>query len=58
MIVPVTIDIEGEGAFRVHASFEVSLERHGIERPSLLFMKVEDTCRIDVDLRLAVDDGR
>jgi len=30
------------------------LEAHAIERPSLLFFKVEDHCRIELDLNLRV----
>jgi hypothetical protein len=33
-------------------SFDASLDAHGIERPSLLFAKVDDACRIEVDLLL------
>lgn len=53
---PVRVTLAAErqpdGAFRVRTSFEVSLDAFGIDRPSLLFVKIEDACRIDVDLLL------
>jgi polyisoprenoid-binding protein YceI len=51
---PVRLDLalerQPDGALRVRTSFEVSLDAFGIERPSLLFVKVDDACRVDVDL--------
>ncbi len=46
------IEREGDGALRVRTAFDVSLDSFGIERPSLLFIKIADTCRIDADLLL------
>jgi polyisoprenoid-binding protein YceI len=50
--VPVTIDEAPDGGLRVHGTFEVSLDAHHVERPSLLFVKVDDSCRIAFDLLL------
>jgi polyisoprenoid-binding protein YceI len=55
LIVPLTVEREQDGALHVVGSFTVSLESHGVERPSLLFVKVEDTCKIDLDLVLRDD---
>ena len=49
---PVTVEAQPDGSLHVKSAFEVSLDAHGIERPSLLFVKVDDVCRIDVDLLL------
>lgn len=38
---------------RVEASFPVSLDEHQVERPELLFVKVDD--RVDVDARLELE---
>jgi polyisoprenoid-binding protein YceI len=54
--VPVKVRFEESGAARVQGSFPVSLEAHGIERPSLLFKKVDDTCRVDLDLVLRPEE--
>jgi hypothetical protein len=51
--VPLDVELAADGTARVRGSFEVSLEAHAIERPSLLFVRVEDTCRIELDLGLA-----
>jgi polyisoprenoid-binding protein YceI len=50
--VPLTVELRPDGTARAKASFEFSLEHHRIERPSLLFVKIDDACRIDVDLGL------
>jgi polyisoprenoid-binding protein YceI len=50
VVVPLGIVFAPDGGARVRGSFEVSLDSFHIERPSLLFVKIEDTCRIDVDL--------
>ena len=42
----------GPAGLRVRGSFQVSLESFRIERPSLLFVKIDDACRIDLDLLL------
>jgi polyisoprenoid-binding protein YceI len=48
--VPLDLELRPDGSVRARGSFEVSLDAHGVERPALLFVKVEDVCRIDVDL--------
>jgi polyisoprenoid-binding protein YceI len=50
--IPLTVRFEANGAARATGSFPVSLDEHGIERPSLLFRKVDDRCRVEVDLLL------
>jgi polyisoprenoid-binding protein YceI len=52
LVVPVQVELRPDGTVRARASFDVSLDAHGIERPSLLLVKVDDACRIDVDLVL------
>jgi polyisoprenoid-binding protein YceI len=52
VVVPLTVELVPGGSGRARGSFEVSLDAFGIERPSLLFVKVEDACRIEVDLAL------
>jgi polyisoprenoid-binding protein YceI len=49
---PVRVEFRPDGTARVVGSFEVSLDAHRIERPSLLFVKIDDACRIDLDLVL------
>ena len=50
--VELTVTPQPDGSLRVKGAFDVSLDAHGIERPSLLFVKVDDACHLDVDLRL------
>ena len=50
--VPVRIAAQPDGSLRVQATFEVSLDAHGVDRPSLLFVKVNDACSVAVDLVL------
>lgn len=50
--VPLSVTPQPDGSLRVRGSLEVSLDQHHIDRPSLLFVKVDDACRIDVDLLL------
>jgi polyisoprenoid-binding protein YceI len=52
VVVPLTVELAPGGSGRARGSFEVSLEAFGVERPSLLFVKVEDACRVEVDLAL------
>jgi hypothetical protein len=49
------IEPQPDGALRVRGHLDVSLDAHGVERPSLLFVKIEDACGIDVDLLLRRD---
>jgi polyisoprenoid-binding protein YceI len=50
--VPLALELRADGTARARGTFEVSLDAHRIERPSLLFVKIDDACRIDVDLAL------
>jgi polyisoprenoid-binding protein YceI len=49
---PITLALQPDGSLRVKSAFDVSLDAHGVERPSLLFVKVDDVCHIAVDLVL------
>jgi len=50
--VPVMVEAQPDGSLHVKGAFDVSLDAHGIERPSLLFVKIDDACHIEVDLVL------
>jgi polyisoprenoid-binding protein YceI len=50
--VEVKLQPQDDGSVRATAAFDVDLDAHRIERPSLLFVKIENACRIDVDLLL------
>jgi polyisoprenoid-binding protein YceI len=50
--VPLKVEPQPDGTLRARAAFDVSLDAHEVERPSLLFMKIADNCRIEVDLVL------
>lgn len=50
--VPVELEFHPDGTVRVHGEVKASLDAHGIERPALLFVKVDDECRVRVDLLL------
>jgi len=50
--VPLKVESQPDGTLRARAAFDVSLDAHEVERPSLLFIKIADTCRIEVDLVL------
>jgi len=52
--IPVKVRFDSASRATVEASFPVSLEAHGVERPSLLFMKVED--RIEIAARLLLEE--
>ncbi len=41
-----------DGSLHVTSAFDVSLDAHHVDRPSLLFVKIEDACHVDVDLVL------
>lgn len=55
MAVPLTLELFPDGTGRARGRFEVSLDAFGIERPSLLFVKIGDACRIEFDLALRED---
>jgi polyisoprenoid-binding protein YceI len=50
--VPLRVELAADGGGRARGAFEVSLDAFGIARPSLLFVKIDDACRIEVDLAL------
>jgi polyisoprenoid-binding protein YceI len=50
--VPVTLEVMPDGSLRARAAFDASLDRHQVERPSLLFVKIDDTCHVELDLVL------
>jgi len=52
IVVPLSLALQPDGSIRGRGSFEVSLDAHGVERPSLLFVKIEDHCHIDFELTL------
>jgi polyisoprenoid-binding protein YceI len=53
--VPLIVEAASGGALRARGDFDVSLDAHQVERPSLLFVKVENACRISFDLLLRRD---
>ena len=53
--VPVSVEFQKDGSARVHGTMKVSLDAHRVERPSLLFIKVDDDCRIEFDLTMRRD---
>jgi polyisoprenoid-binding protein YceI len=50
--VPMRIEFAPDGSANVRGKMKVSLDAHAVERPSLLFIKVDDTLAVDLDLRL------
>ena len=50
--VQVSVQPQADGSLHVTSAFDVSLDAHKIDRPSLLFVKIEDACHVDVDLLL------
>jgi hypothetical protein len=48
--IPVILVFAADGSVHVSAHFDVSLERYRVERPSLLFVKVDDACAIVAEL--------
>lgn len=50
--VPVTVEFAADGSASVRGKLKISLEAFDVERPSLLFVKMDDDCTIDVDLKL------
>jgi polyisoprenoid-binding protein YceI len=49
---PLRVEVAQDGSLRARGTTRVSLDAHGIERPSLLLVKIEDGCQIDVDVVL------
>ena len=52
LALPARITFEKDGSALVRSRFEVNLEAHGIERPALLFVKVDENVQLEVELRL------
>jgi polyisoprenoid-binding protein YceI len=50
--IPISVLLQPDGSVRARGSFDVSLDAHGVQRPSLLFVKIDDACHIDFDLVL------
>jgi hypothetical protein len=50
--VPVTAEFAADGSARVKGRLVVSLDAFHVERPSLLMVKLDDACAIDIDLKL------
>jgi polyisoprenoid-binding protein YceI len=50
--IDLTVTPQADGSLRVKGAFDLSLDAHHIERPSLLFVKLEDACHLEVDLLL------
>ncbi len=50
--VPVTVTARPDGALEARGAFDVSLDAHHVDRPSLLFVRIDDTCHLDFDLVL------
>jgi polyisoprenoid-binding protein YceI len=50
--VPLEIQFAADGTGRARGSFQVSIQSFGVERPSLLLLRVDDACTIDLDLSL------
>jgi polyisoprenoid-binding protein YceI len=48
--VPVSLVQQPDGSVRARGSFDVSLDAHRVQRPSLLFVKIDDACHIEFDL--------
>ena len=52
LAVPATVTLGDDGGAAVKARLHVSLDAFHVERPSLLFVKLQDDCSVDVDLKL------
>ncbi len=50
--VPVTVVFAPDGTAHVTGTFRVSLDRYKVDRPSLLFVKIDDACTVGVDLTM------
>lgn len=50
--VPLSVKFAADGTARVTGELKVSLEAFHVERPALLFVKVDDECVVDVELEL------
>jgi polyisoprenoid-binding protein YceI len=50
--VPITIALADASHAHVTGSFEISLDSFRVQRPSLLFVKIYDGCKIGVDINM------
>lgn len=50
---PVTLTFSDASHVHAVSEFDVSLEAYGVERPSLMLVKVDDACHIKADLSFA-----
>jgi len=50
---PVTLDFTSANAVHATSEFDVSLDGYKVERPSLMFVKIDDACHITADLQFA-----
>lgn len=50
--VPVSLEIAPDGSANVRGTMAISLEAYRVERPSLLFVKLDDACTIRFDLKM------
>lgn len=50
--VPVSLELGPDGAAKVRGTMAVSLDAHRVERPSLLFVKLDDACTIRFELQM------
>jgi polyisoprenoid-binding protein YceI len=53
--VPLKVEFRSADAAHVKGEFNVSLDEYQVERPSLLFIKIDDACRIGLDLELKAE---
>ena len=55
--VSVHVDLAAADSWHVTSAFDVSLDQYGVERPALLFVKIDDACHMTVDLSLSGAKG-
>jgi polyisoprenoid-binding protein YceI len=48
--IPIELEFESADRVRAKSHFTISLDAFGVERPSLMFVKVEDQAEIDADV--------
>jgi polyisoprenoid-binding protein YceI len=53
--VPASVEFGSDGSTTVRGKMTISLEAFQVERPSLLFVKIDDDCSIDFTLTLRRD---
>jgi polyisoprenoid-binding protein YceI len=53
--VPITLEAAEDGSLRVRGRLEVNLDAHRIDRPSLLFVKIDETAGVDFELVLKAE---